>query len=308
MHLAQGIGVMLRRGLFILGSLAALVMACKQENAVKPERLCTPEAYVFCRCSDRSEGTKRCKEDGASFDECLPCDGSGASAVGSGGTDGLGSGHGTDEARTGSGEGDEIGSGGTARESDGGRAPDDDDAGSTAPPPSSTDSGARRDSGTGSTGTGTGTTGGRDAGSTTGGGSVPSAAHCKKLENIAPRVELQRIADEPTPAAGGKPANGVYVQSWVVEFTGEDGETGPSKHYSRETIELSGDVGRYVFEDDDGTSAAGGFRLTVNGSKVEVAYECPAAPPKELKYDATSSTLILYDPPYARVFTKQRSR
>ena len=89
---------------------------------------------------------------------------------------------------------------------------------------------------------------------------------------------------------------------------GEDGETGPSKHYSRETLEITGDVGRYVFEDDDGTKASGGFRLTAQGNnKVEVAYECPAAEPKDLAYDATANELIIYDPPYARVFIRQQT-
>jgi cysteine-rich repeat protein len=31
---------------------------------------CTPGNYVFCRCADRAEGTKLCKEDGASFEAC----------------------------------------------------------------------------------------------------------------------------------------------------------------------------------------------------------------------------------------------
>jgi hypothetical protein len=34
--------------------------------------ICTPGAYVFCRCADRSEGTKLCRKDG-SFDACT-CD------------------------------------------------------------------------------------------------------------------------------------------------------------------------------------------------------------------------------------------
>jgi hypothetical protein len=126
------------------------------------------------------------------------------------------------------------------------------------------------------------------------------------LTNLAPRIEMQRIADDPKDATGGKPADGVYVQAWVVEFTGEDGEAGPSKHYSKETIELTGATGRYVFEDDQGTATSGGFRLTGNGANFTVAYECPAAPPKNLAYDATDSTLVIYDPPYARVFIRQQ--
>ena len=34
--------------------------------------ICTPGAYVFCRCADRSEGTKLCRKDGT-FDTCS-CD------------------------------------------------------------------------------------------------------------------------------------------------------------------------------------------------------------------------------------------
>jgi hypothetical protein len=32
--------------------------------------LCTPGSYVFCRCADRSEGTKMCNADGMSYDVC----------------------------------------------------------------------------------------------------------------------------------------------------------------------------------------------------------------------------------------------
>jgi hypothetical protein len=117
---------------------------------------------------------------------------------------------------------------------------------------------------------------------------------------------VQRVADDanPTPATG-RPADGVYVQSWVIEFTGEDGDVGSSNHFSSETIELMGDVGRYVFEDDDGSKSQGGFRLVANGSKVTVNYECPAAAPKDLTFEVQGRKVILYDPPYARVFVRQ---
>lgn len=44
---------------------------------------CTPGNYVFCRCADRAEGTKLCKEDGASFEACS----TGASGECAGGED-----------------------------------------------------------------------------------------------------------------------------------------------------------------------------------------------------------------------------
>jgi hypothetical protein len=285
---------MLRGSLSVFLVLGALVVACSAAPA-KAERLCTPNANVFCRCVDRAEGTKRCDEDGQSFQECLPCDGTGK-GPGSGGEDGLGSGHGTDAANRDRGDGDKT------KVTDDGKAdkPTTLDAGPhdttgadpqpTTPPASST----KKDAGPASTTAPDDTI------------NFPDTIHCKPLKNVAPRIELQQLADEPTAAIGGKPAPGLYVQSWVIEFTGEEGQTGPSKHYSRETLEIAEDVGRYVFEDDDGTKASGGFRLTGKGTKVEIAYECPAAPPKELAYDATDSSLILYDPPYARVFIRQK--
>jgi cysteine-rich repeat protein len=57
-----------------LVSLAVLATAglqgCSTNAAEKTDRLCTPGAYVFCRCADRAEGTKLCKEDGKSFEAC----------------------------------------------------------------------------------------------------------------------------------------------------------------------------------------------------------------------------------------------
>jgi len=37
------------------------------------EPRCTPGGFVFCRCSNRDEGTKMCRADGQSFDPCTPC-------------------------------------------------------------------------------------------------------------------------------------------------------------------------------------------------------------------------------------------
>lgn len=53
---------------------AAALAACSASQASSEGRLCTPGAYVYCRCQDRQEGTKLCREDGASFEACLPCE------------------------------------------------------------------------------------------------------------------------------------------------------------------------------------------------------------------------------------------
>ena len=53
----------------------AVFAACKTTSAVDSSAVkCTPGNYVFCRCEDRSEGTKLCHPDGVSFDACT-CDG-----------------------------------------------------------------------------------------------------------------------------------------------------------------------------------------------------------------------------------------
>jgi hypothetical protein len=42
-------------------------------GAASAPRICTPGNYVFCRCADRSEGTKLCAADGTAFEACA-CD------------------------------------------------------------------------------------------------------------------------------------------------------------------------------------------------------------------------------------------
>jgi hypothetical protein len=52
------------------------VAACSSSNGASSSgHVCTAGNYVYCRCEDRSEGTKLCQDDGASFAACV-CDGS----------------------------------------------------------------------------------------------------------------------------------------------------------------------------------------------------------------------------------------
>lgn len=44
---------------------------CSSSTNASGERICTPGANVFCRCADRSQGTKLCADDGKSFS--TPC-------------------------------------------------------------------------------------------------------------------------------------------------------------------------------------------------------------------------------------------
>jgi cysteine-rich repeat protein len=51
-----------------------LAIACSKSTGAKDEKLCTPGAYVFCRCQDREEGAKLCNETGDGFGKCEPCE------------------------------------------------------------------------------------------------------------------------------------------------------------------------------------------------------------------------------------------
>lgn len=54
-----------------LAMFAAMPSCGSEDSPGTTARLCTPGANVFCRCADpRSEGTKRCADDGQSFSEC----------------------------------------------------------------------------------------------------------------------------------------------------------------------------------------------------------------------------------------------
>lgn len=62
------------RRILLVGLLGlAAIAACSQQAPAAAARICTPGNYVFCRCKDRSEGTKLCIPDGTGFDPCEGC-------------------------------------------------------------------------------------------------------------------------------------------------------------------------------------------------------------------------------------------
>ncbi|MEA2752360.1 MAG: hypothetical protein QOI41_6503 [Myxococcales bacterium] len=63
----------------LVGGAFAACKASDTSSAAPPVK-CTPGAYVFCRCEDRSQGTKLCRPDGISFDDCK-CDGTGGPVI-----------------------------------------------------------------------------------------------------------------------------------------------------------------------------------------------------------------------------------
>lgn len=58
----------------LLAPCAAVFGCASSKSSAKEEKLCTPNAYVYCRCKDREEGTKLCNEDGTGFGACEPCE------------------------------------------------------------------------------------------------------------------------------------------------------------------------------------------------------------------------------------------
>ena len=270
------------------GLLGLVAVACSADGNAAPGKLCTPAAYVFCRCQNRDEGTKLCNADGESFADCLPCDSSGTPPTGGGGNDGIGDHSATPDSTP------------ITPEPDSGAPPEATDSGSA----------ATEDAGPLTTGDASIPPTKIDAGSTKPPPVTPkvppAAAHCVAMKNVAPRTEVQQIADNPPTAEGGTPENGVYVQTWAVSYTGKDGEQGGlTATVSQQSIEIMGDVGRYVYVDDNHPESSGGFRLTLSGAKVTIAYECPAAAPKTFSYEVDGDDLTLFDAKGARFFTRQ---
>lgn len=68
MRYAGAMRAWLALGLFT--TIAAFGACGKDDASSSNDRVCTPGAYVFCRCEDRAEGTKLCSADGKSFDAC----------------------------------------------------------------------------------------------------------------------------------------------------------------------------------------------------------------------------------------------
>lgn len=55
---------------FVATTIFVSAQGCSSSTEATSGVKCTPGNYVFCRCADRAEGTKLCKEDGASFEAC----------------------------------------------------------------------------------------------------------------------------------------------------------------------------------------------------------------------------------------------
>lgn len=71
--------------------LLAIVGGCTAETKAKSDKLCTPGAYIFCRCQDRQEGAKLCNETGDGFGKCEPCETDTNPEIDYGGTSSSGS-------------------------------------------------------------------------------------------------------------------------------------------------------------------------------------------------------------------------
>jgi cysteine-rich repeat protein len=56
-----------------LFSAALVAAACAKGSAADGDRLCVPDAFVFCRCGNGSEGSKKCNAEGDGFGECQQC-------------------------------------------------------------------------------------------------------------------------------------------------------------------------------------------------------------------------------------------
>lgn len=65
----------MRGSLFVAAALAFATAigasaGCSSGTGASSDRICTPGANVFCRCSDRTPGTKQCSDDGTAFAAC----------------------------------------------------------------------------------------------------------------------------------------------------------------------------------------------------------------------------------------------
>lgn len=72
--LARSLAARLPRAALASIGVVSLLLACTTTPKTKEETLCTPGGYVFCRCRDRQDGAKLCKDDGQSFGPCEPCE------------------------------------------------------------------------------------------------------------------------------------------------------------------------------------------------------------------------------------------
>jgi cysteine-rich repeat protein len=68
MNFRSLLGTAIAATALFVGSIGS--QGCTATTAATGGTHCTPGNYVFCRCADRSEGTKLCKDDGVTFEAC----------------------------------------------------------------------------------------------------------------------------------------------------------------------------------------------------------------------------------------------
>jgi hypothetical protein len=139
-------------------------------------------------------------------------------------------------------------------------------------------------------------------------GSDSTSAVCNALVNVASPIQPEnRGGTMPTPK-GGPIADGTYVETSSIIFTGTAGTSGPRGEKVQATIVVSGNEMQVVQKLEGAKETRGTATITAASPTVNVTYACPSKfTTSWTSYDADATQIVFYDPKIklAVTFTKE---
>ncbi len=112
---------------------------------------------------------------------------------------------------------------------------------------------------------------------------------CNTLLNSAPSITVEQVASDPPAPLGGTPADGTYVLSAAVIYTGSAGPAGPSGT-SQTTLQITGSTIQVVSTGDPPTRTV---TFSTSGTSLDSVDTCPDTDTRPGSYTATPTTLIV---------------
>lgn len=133
-------------------------------------------------------------------------------------------------------------------------------------------------------------------------GNDSGPAACNELLNVGTVVQQTFVATEAVSGAGGLLAEGTYVLTAAVVYTGTGGGTGPTGTTFQDTLTIEAS---YLYQRVtsiidgarfDGSPIHQSGAFVVDGSSIEVTQTCPPGVQPFTSYDSNGTQVHIYSP------------
>jgi hypothetical protein len=117
------------------------------------------------------------------------------------------------------------------------------------------------------------------------------APACNALKNVGELVTIQALASDPPAPEGGALADGTYVATSAVLYTGSGGASGPTTQTTQLTIQIDGSHVETVIEGERSSAT-----FATSGTRITSTTTCPDRVVQENGYSATATSFLVFIP------------